>query len=314
MKSLPLVSVCVITYGHENFIEESINSILMQVCDFDFEVIISNDCSPDMTNAKIVDIINNHPKANLIKYHNHEKNSGAMSNFFFSLKESKSNYIALCEGDDYWTDNFKLQKQIDFLENNQEYSLCFTSRNVIDNNGKIISKDVFESKDWFTSDILNGIICPMQTVVTRNYSYEFINYYDKHKGSFGADKIYSYFYSLKGKLKSLSEITAVYRNNGLGIWSQLDYYEKHFLHIDESLKFFKIIAKDSTEFNNLKKKLFIKILNEIHFEFYANPIRSTRIYLKIVSKYKPPLKSMIFAILIFFKYYFGVLKSKISIF
>ena len=121
------VSVCMITYGHEKFIEQAINGVLMQECDFEVELIIANDCSPDRTDAVIQNILKNHPRASWIKYIKHEKNLGMMPNFIFALQECQGKYVALCDGDDYWTDAFKLQKQVDFLESNPKFGICFHS-------------------------------------------------------------------------------------------------------------------------------------------------------------------------------------------
>ena len=114
-----------ITYGHENYIREAIEGVLMQNCDFEVELIVANDCSPDKTDLIIKDIIQNHPRGNWIKYHHHEKNLGMMPNFIFALQQAKGNYIALCDGDDYWIDALKLQKQVDFLELNSNTIACF---------------------------------------------------------------------------------------------------------------------------------------------------------------------------------------------
>ena len=119
------VSVCMITYGHENYIRESIEGILMQECDFDVELILSNDCSPDKTDEIIQDIIINHPKSGLIKYFKQDNNLGMMPNFIFAMNQCYGKYIALCEGDDYWTDPYKLQKQVDVLEANPHLVGCF---------------------------------------------------------------------------------------------------------------------------------------------------------------------------------------------
>jgi glycosyltransferase involved in cell wall biosynthesis len=115
------VSVVMITFNHENYIREAIEGVLMQETDFEMELIISNDCSTDATNIVIEDFLLNHPNAFKVKYFNQEKNLGMMPNFIFTLNQSKGNYIAICEGDDYWTDTYKLQKQVDFLEANPEY-------------------------------------------------------------------------------------------------------------------------------------------------------------------------------------------------
>lgn len=103
-------SVIMITYGHEKFIEQAINEVLMQEGDFEVELIIANDCSPDQTDAIIRNILENHPRASSIKYINHDKNLGIMPNFLFAMKEYNDKYIALCDGDDYWSDPLNLQK------------------------------------------------------------------------------------------------------------------------------------------------------------------------------------------------------------
>ncbi|MDI1318517.1 glycosyltransferase [Flavobacterium sp.] len=121
MKESLKVSICMITYGHENFIEEAINGVLMQECDFEIELIISNDCSPDKTDAVIQKILKTHPKASTINYINQENNLGIAANFIFTLEQCNGKYIAICEGDDYWIDPLKLQKQVDFLETNEDY-------------------------------------------------------------------------------------------------------------------------------------------------------------------------------------------------
>lgn len=125
MSKRPKVSVCMITYGHEKFIEEAINGVLMQNVDFDIELIISNDDSPDKTDEIVKSIVQNHPKGSWIRYIKQESNLGMMRNSQFVLESSQGEFIALCEGDDYWTDPLKLQKQVDFLEKNTDYVMCF---------------------------------------------------------------------------------------------------------------------------------------------------------------------------------------------
>ena len=157
MESQPLVSVCMITYGHEKYVRQSIESILMQKTDFDFELIISNDCSPDNTDQVIKDMINHHKRSKLIKYVNQEENLGMYDNFMFTINSAKSKYIAFCEGDDYWTDPMKLQKQVDFLESHPEFEVCFTNINIINDQGDVIKdqhipsqrRSVFEHKETF---------------------------------------------------------------------------------------------------------------------------------------------------------------------
>jgi glycosyltransferase involved in cell wall biosynthesis len=121
------VSVCMITYGHEKYIREAIEGVLMQECNFEVELILANDCSPDLTDEIIQDIIQNHPRGSWIKYFKHEKNLGMMPNFIFALEQCCGTYVAMCEGDDYWISVDKLQKQVEILEENNKIGLVYTN-------------------------------------------------------------------------------------------------------------------------------------------------------------------------------------------
>ena len=125
MENKILVSVGMPTYGQEKFIAEAILGVLSQQCDFEIELIIADDCSPDNTAEIVKNIIENHPNGSWIKYIRHEKNKGAIPNFAWTFCQTKGKYIAVCEGDDFWTDPLKLQKQVDFLEKNEDYSITF---------------------------------------------------------------------------------------------------------------------------------------------------------------------------------------------
>ena len=133
------VSVCMITYGHEKYIREAIEGVLMQECDFEIELILANDCSPDRTDSIIQDILANHPKGSWIKYFNHEKNIGMMPNFIFCMKQCSGTYVAMCEGDDYWVTTDKLEKQVDVLERNKDIGLIYTNvKHYIQKKGQFI--------------------------------------------------------------------------------------------------------------------------------------------------------------------------------
>lgn len=118
-------SVCMITYKHEPYISEAIEGVLMQEVNFEVELIIADDASPDNTEKIVKYYIENHPRGHWIKYYKNVNNLGVLSNFVFSLKKCYGKYIAICEGDDYWISSLKLQKQFDFLEKNIEISFCF---------------------------------------------------------------------------------------------------------------------------------------------------------------------------------------------
>ena len=116
------VSVFMITYNHEKYIAEALDSILMQKTDFDFDIVIGEDCSTDATRRIVLEYSRKYPDK--IKLLLHNVNVGFISNMMYVLEACTGKYVAMCEGDDYWTDPFKLQKQVDFLETNKEYVLA----------------------------------------------------------------------------------------------------------------------------------------------------------------------------------------------
>lgn len=126
----PLVSVVMITYGHEAYINEAIQSVLSQKVDFDVELILANDCSPDNSHDIIkATIASNVNSRFIIRYTRHENNLGMMSNFKWALNQAKGTYIALCDGDDYWDDLLKLQKQVKFMDTNPKLVFSFHNAN-----------------------------------------------------------------------------------------------------------------------------------------------------------------------------------------
>lgn len=212
------ISVEMITFKQELYIQEAVEGVLMQQTDFDFELIIADDCSPDSTAEIIETIIKNHPKGNIIKYFRHKENIGMQANSTFAYNKCRGTYVALCEGDDYWTDPLKLQKQVDFLEANPDYVLCFHSVNILKKDGTIVEDFITKvPENYETLETLarlgNYIHTP--SVVFRNIIKEF-------PFEFELSPIGDYFLYMmlakEGKLKYIEEDMAVYRY-GVGIFS-----------------------------------------------------------------------------------------------
>lgn len=224
MKQKPTVSVVMITYGHEKYIREAIEGVLMQEGDFELELIVANDCSPDATDAVVHAILKEHSRASCIHYIKHEKNIGMMPNFIFALQQAKGKHIALCDGDDYWTDPYKLQKQVVFLEANPDYVLCFHKIKILKPSGELVDDFITKvPENYETQETLarfgNYIHTP--SVVFKNVIQEF-------PLEFSLSPIGDYFlYMLlteHGKIKYFEEEMAVYRE-GIGIWSaKTDYF------------------------------------------------------------------------------------------
>ncbi|WP_185207148.1 glycosyltransferase family 2 protein [Chryseobacterium sp. C3] len=116
------VSVCITTYKHEKYIKECLESIFAQEFSGTYEIIVCNDNSPDNTEVIINEIIASHPKGSKIKYFKNVPNLGYVKNTLFSFSKALGKYISVLDGDDYFIDQQKLQKQFDFLENNSDFS------------------------------------------------------------------------------------------------------------------------------------------------------------------------------------------------
>src|SRR5690349_21232952 len=119
----PVVSAKVITYNHEKYIRQCLDGIMMQKTTFPIEVIIGEDCSTDKTKAICEEFKARYPEQiNLLSY---PQNIGVAENAKRTRAACRGKYVAICDGDDYWTDPLKLQKQFDFMENNKDVTLCF---------------------------------------------------------------------------------------------------------------------------------------------------------------------------------------------
>lgn len=124
--SMPEVSVVMITYGHEKFIEKAIKGVFAQQTGFPVELIIADDHSPDRTAEVVRNAVAGAPDHVKVLYTRHVKNKGMMPNFRWAVAQATGKYIALCEGDDYWIDPLKLQKQVRILEDRSDVHFVYT--------------------------------------------------------------------------------------------------------------------------------------------------------------------------------------------
>ena len=213
------ISACIVTYNQEKYISECLQGIVNQKLSYDFEIIIGQDNSTDETHRICLEYSLRYPT--LIKYFPRDKNLGMIGNWTKTLEQCTGNYIALCEGDDYWTDPYKLQKQVDFLQANPDYVLSFHKVRILKPDGSLVPDFITNVPDNYeTQETLaqlgNYIHTP--SVVFRNI----IKEYPKE---FSLSPIGDYFlYMLlaeHGKLKYLEEEMAVYRY-GVGVISKMD--------------------------------------------------------------------------------------------
>lgn len=210
------VSICIITYNQEDFIRECLDGAVMQIVDFRYEIIIGEDCSTDKTLEICTEYAAAYPR--LIKIFKSDINLGMQGNWINSIQNCEGKYIALCEGDDYWTDRTKLQKQVDFLDSNSDYVLCFHPISILQTDGKIVDDFITRVPENY-EDIATlarlGNYIHTPSVVFRNVIKEF-------PFEFKHTPIGDFFLYLMlaehGKLKCLEEKMCVYRY-GVGVFS-----------------------------------------------------------------------------------------------
>ncbi|EOZ93757.1 putative glycosyltransferase [Indibacter alkaliphilus LW1] len=284
-----------ITYNHKAFINQAIEGVLMQETDFDIELIIADDASPDQTKAIVEGYINNNSKNILISYTKHSQNIGMINNFIWALKLCKGKYIAICEGDDYWTDPLKLQRQLEFLECNPEFVLTYHPVDVLFPDRRIEEdfgiKNIIEKSETNIYDVATfGNFIHTPSVVFRNIIKEFPNqFYQSPIGDF-------FLYMLlaeHGNFYALSNKMAVYRY-GVGIHSSQDSQEraKHWI---KTLSLIKEVIKDNT----IKKILELRIQNKrlqtlpsnLQSMQDLNDINTAKVLIRFV-----PIKNLISAI------------------
>jgi len=156
----PLVSVMMITYNHAPFISQAIQGVLQQKVNFSFELVIGEDCSNDGTREIVLEYQKKFP--DIIRVITSDKNVGSMKNSDRTGKACRGRYIAYCEGDDYWHQPCKLQKQADYLESHSECGLVYSSYDVYHVRAKKLIKDFIRYRKWEMpqtleiSDIVEG--------------------------------------------------------------------------------------------------------------------------------------------------------------
>jgi glycosyltransferase involved in cell wall biosynthesis len=267
----PLLSVCLITYNHASFITQAIEGVLMQKVNFNWELIIADDFSTDGTREIIIEYKKKYP--DFITLILQEKNVGAAQNWMDLITKPISKYIAYFEGDDYWIDPLKLQKQVDFLENNPEYIACCHNvlvKNEIENTEYLMwqwDKNI----DFTIEDLALGNKISTLSLVFKNDKdvinkvFDFFTIYPQ---SPIGDYVLNMFLAEKGKIKYFHGKMGIYRIHTGGIWiskfnnsdfALMKFYESICLinNLIKSIKNekFKIIYNN---FNNQKINLYEK--------------------------------------------------------
>jgi glycosyltransferase involved in cell wall biosynthesis len=216
-QQIPKVSVCMPTYNHERYIAQAIESVLKQQTDFAFELVIGDDHSTDRAGEIISRYVNRQNVA--IRILPRPENLGRPHNFIDIFSACRGDYIAVLEGDDYWTSERKLQRQVDFLSTHPEYAICFHPVQVIDETGKRANyifppesrREVF---DFPT--LLKGNFMQTCSVMYRRYAdFSFPPWFKQAKLG---DWPLHLLMASHGKIAFLDEVMAVYRIHQGGLW------------------------------------------------------------------------------------------------
>jgi glycosyltransferase involved in cell wall biosynthesis len=265
----PLVSIFICTYNQEKYIEETLDSFIMQDCNFNYEIVIAEDNSSDQT----LEICREYKRKyrGKINILSRQKNLGLIENFFRGITKCKGKYIAMCGGDDYWTDKTKLQKQVDFLESNDDYVITYTDSVMKTNSGDIISNSEVGAenlRDFSKLELQKGAFISPRTMLFRNIlNFNKINY----SGIFQEDAFLISLLGEYGKGKFLKDIEpSIYRILKNGIWSSQTEIERLFSS-KSTFKRLIFVHKDKPEVNryykdlihhNMSRALYLSISNK----------------------------------------------------
>jgi glycosyltransferase involved in cell wall biosynthesis len=272
-----IVSVCCTTYNQKQFITQAVESFLMQQTNFQFEIVIGDDCSTDGTSKVLKSFIEKYPAK--IKVISAKKNVGAHKNMIDTVKACKGKYLALCDGDDYWTDPHKLQKQVDFLEQNPEYIICCHYTRVIDTEGNTKYVDSNPLPLVYSyHDLLIGKQEETKTATVVYHNIPEVHqlfqkpwYFD----CFAADKLLKLYatFNTGRKIYVMPEVMSCYRNHVGGLWSMIKYEAR----MENMISDFNLIIKQFS-YRGIQKKRLLLLYIKRYILFEMRRLRIRKVY------------------------------------
>lgn len=245
--SNPLVSINCMTYNHKAFIRQCLDGFMMQKCSFDFEVLIHDDASTDGTQDIIREYEVKYPDIIKPIYQKENQYSkGIDPSLKYNAPRVKGKYIALCEGDDYWTDPYKLQKQVDFLESHPDYVMCSHRFNQYIQDKNLLEEEknlTFQGADYDLKNLIGGKwLTQTLTVMYRRSALDLKEY-----ESYGMSMDIILFYALlkNGKGYCFPDIMATYRLHGGGVWSEVSLNQRRLIEFRARLAIYSVERSDS---------------------------------------------------------------------
>jgi glycosyltransferase involved in cell wall biosynthesis len=262
-----LVSICCQTYNHKYFIKDAIESFLMQKTTFDYEILLRDDASTDGTTKIVKEFSEKYPE--LIKpliYTENQFTKGIKS-FPDNVKRAKGKYIAICEGDDYWIDPFKLQKQVDILEANEDYSFVFSpATRYFEETGKSVIRNKYFFKEIEKIDLewilkKGGGFYPTATAMFKRELVSTLpNWFYLHSTG---DYPLAILAALNGKIGYIDDVMVVYRVHGNSLTNNKSIEPGECTHLakvnkEKNLKFINTLVKNKLITRRMKRYLEIK--------------------------------------------------------
>ncbi len=238
---MPKVSVLIITYNHARFIAQAIESALAQRTSFDYEIVIGDDCSTDGTREIVLDYARSH--SDRIRTVLQKRNVGGCANGQATLAACNGEYIAHLEGDDYWTCDEKLEKQVALLESRPESAGCFARSTIVGPAGELIASDYFSYYDTHpsdkrTEDIVPFGISPANTMIfNRRILATAPHWYRHYPTHCGLDLVIT----LNGPYLFLNETVGAYRLHPNSDWSSKSLFRR----LSSDLRYLKLLYDDS---------------------------------------------------------------------
>lgn len=287
MKDKPLVSISCITYNHAPYIRQCLEGFIMQKTNFAYEILIHDDASTDSTSDIIREYENKYPDIikPIYETENQYQKGVPIGSAVWNVPRAQGKYIALCEGDDYWTDPNKLQKQVDYMEQHSEIDLCCTaSQQYVQKTGKFIGHGGTNLCEKYDTCIMGYNDIFTATTLIRTDSFR--KCYAELKSFLSQDLIidtaYWYWFAYYNKVKYFDEETAVYRilensachttDNTKAVWNQW-----RFLRLKLSF-LIKYPLKENQE--QVKKSIFEEIEKHVQYAQYVSEekVRHSKTY------------------------------------
>jgi glycosyltransferase involved in cell wall biosynthesis len=299
-----MVSINCITYNHKEYIENAIESFLMQKTDFDYEILIHDDASTDGTSEIVLEYQKKYPKTikPLIQKENQYSKNINCRIVSFNHDRAKGKYIAICEGDDYWMDPYKLQKQVDYMEANPKCTLHTHSVKIIraqDDKPMGLISPYKNSTICKTEDVISGGGGFFGTCASLFPKKAFDNNPEWYLDSPVCDYPIQMLLAMRGYVYYSDEVMAAYRLNSQGSWTQklfseksnYNEFHKKMITMLENFNEYSKFKYDGVVKKTIKKYMFdMLMVNDLYNELRSEDYRELYLSLSLLIRVKMFIK------------------------